>query len=108
MRACTTTPPLCTKPQKPSRSRGKWSTLSLRIKTLAVGVNEQGRFYYIGGFKGHQWYVPSSWARSAPGETAAKSNRAALAGVPGGLENRSATNGVTGGPWPPISSLDPL
>jgi putative transposase len=28
----------------------------LGIKTLAVGVNEQGRFYHIGGFKGHQWY----------------------------------------------------
>jgi putative transposase len=30
--------------------------LDLGIKTLAVGVNEQGRFYHIGGFKGHQWY----------------------------------------------------
>jgi putative transposase len=28
----------------------------LGIKTLATGVNEQGRFYHIGGFKGHQWY----------------------------------------------------
>ncbi|HEY1388166.1 MAG TPA: transposase [Ktedonobacterales bacterium] len=28
----------------------------LGIKTLAVGTNEQGRFYHIGGFKGHQWY----------------------------------------------------
>ena len=26
------------------------------IKTLATGVNEQGRFYHIGGFKGHRWY----------------------------------------------------
>ncbi len=23
---------------------------------LATGVNEQGRFYHIGGFKGAQWY----------------------------------------------------
>jgi putative transposase len=28
----------------------------LGIKTLATGVTEQGRFYHIGGFKGHQWY----------------------------------------------------
>ena len=28
----------------------------LGIKTLATGVNEQGRFYHIGGFKGHQWH----------------------------------------------------
>jgi putative transposase len=28
----------------------------LGIKTLAVGVNEQGRFYHVGGFKGYQWY----------------------------------------------------
>jgi putative transposase len=28
----------------------------LGIKTLATGVNEQGRFYHIGGFKGYQWY----------------------------------------------------
>lgn len=28
----------------------------LGIKTLATGVNEQGRMYHIGGFKGSQWY----------------------------------------------------
>jgi putative transposase len=28
----------------------------LGIKTLATGVNEQGRVYRIGGYKGHQWY----------------------------------------------------
>jgi putative transposase len=28
----------------------------LGIKTLAVGVNEQGRFYHIGGMKGTRWY----------------------------------------------------
>ena len=28
----------------------------LGIKTLAVGVNEQGRFYHIGSFKGYHWY----------------------------------------------------
>ncbi len=26
------------------------------MKTLATGVNEQGRVYTVGGFKGHQWY----------------------------------------------------
>jgi putative transposase len=30
--------------------------LDLGIKTLATGVNEQGRVYRIGGFKGSQWY----------------------------------------------------
>ena len=30
--------------------------LDLGMKTLAVGVNEQGRFYHIGGFKGNTWY----------------------------------------------------
>ncbi len=30
--------------------------IDLGIKTLAVGVNEQGRFYHIGGFKGARWY----------------------------------------------------
>ncbi|MBE3558840.1 MAG: IS200/IS605 family element transposase accessory protein TnpB [Ktedonobacteraceae bacterium] len=28
----------------------------LGIKTLATGVNEHGRVYHIGGFKGHRWY----------------------------------------------------
>jgi len=30
--------------------------IDLGVKTLATGVNEQGRFYHIGGFKGGQWY----------------------------------------------------
>jgi len=28
----------------------------LGIKTLATGVNDHGRFYHIGGFKGYRWY----------------------------------------------------
>jgi len=28
----------------------------LGIKTLAVGVNEQGKVYHVGGFKGNTWY----------------------------------------------------
>jgi putative transposase len=35
---------------------GQVVAFDLGIKTLAVGVNEQGRFYHIGGFKGHPWY----------------------------------------------------
>ncbi len=30
--------------------------IDLGIKTLATGVNEQGRMYHIGGFRGHRWY----------------------------------------------------
>ncbi len=30
--------------------------IDLGVKTLATGVNEQGRFYHIGGFKGGKWY----------------------------------------------------
>ncbi len=30
--------------------------IDLGIKTLATGVNEQERFYHIGGFKGGMWY----------------------------------------------------
>jgi putative transposase len=28
----------------------------LAIKTLATGVNDQGRFYHIGGFRGYRWH----------------------------------------------------
>ncbi|HEY7356856.1 MAG TPA: transposase [Ktedonobacterales bacterium] len=35
---------------------GQVVAFDLGIKTLATGVNEEGRFYHIGGFKGHQWY----------------------------------------------------
>ncbi|HEY7092191.1 MAG TPA: transposase [Ktedonobacterales bacterium] len=35
---------------------GRVVAFDLGIKTLATGVNEQGRVYHIGGFKGHQWY----------------------------------------------------
>src|SRR5947209_17523928 len=30
--------------------------IDLGVKTLATGVNEQGRFYHVGGFKGSRWY----------------------------------------------------
>jgi putative transposase len=35
---------------------GQTVAFDLGIKTLATGVNEQGRVYQIGGFKGVQWY----------------------------------------------------
>src|SRR5579884_3228664 len=52
--------------QQKKRKRKQRTSLSLRsegvvafdlgIKTLATGVNDQGRFYHIGGFKGYRWY----------------------------------------------------
>ncbi len=42
--------------QEAERQAGQVVAFDLGIKTLATGVNEQGRFYHIGGFKGHQWY----------------------------------------------------
>ncbi len=30
--------------------------IDVGVKTLATGVNEQGRFYHINGFKGSRWY----------------------------------------------------
>jgi putative transposase len=35
---------------------GEVIAFDLGIKTLATGVNEHGRFYHVGGFKGGQWY----------------------------------------------------
>jgi putative transposase len=45
-----------TEPQQAEPQSGQVVAFDLGIKTLAVGVNEKGRFYHIGGFKGHQWY----------------------------------------------------
>jgi putative transposase len=42
-------------PEAEPRS-GQVVAFDLGIKTLAVGVNEHGRFYHVGGEKGHQWY----------------------------------------------------
>ncbi len=52
--------------RKPRKSRKKQKHYSMRedgivafdlgIKTLATGVNDQGRFYHIGGFKGYRWH----------------------------------------------------
>ncbi len=35
---------------------GNVVAFDLGIKTLATGVNEQGRVYHVGGFKGARWY----------------------------------------------------
>jgi putative transposase len=42
--------------QDVAQQPGHVVAFDLGIKTLAAGVNEQGRFYHIGGFKGYQWY----------------------------------------------------
>jgi putative transposase len=39
-----------------SQEPGDVVAFDLGMKTLAVGVNEQGRVYHIGGFKGARWY----------------------------------------------------
>jgi putative transposase len=52
--------PLSTRRQKGRNKQVAWWPASLRIKTLAVGYNGRGRFYYFGGFEGYRWYVPSS------------------------------------------------
>ncbi len=41
--------------EKPCHADGVLA-IDLGIKTLATGINEQGRFYHIGGFKGSKWY----------------------------------------------------
>jgi len=38
------------------QEQGKVVAFDLGIKTLAVGTNEQGRVYHVGGFKGSRWY----------------------------------------------------
>ena len=43
-------------PQPAEPQAGQVVAFDLGIKTLATGVNEQGRLYHIGGEKGHQWY----------------------------------------------------
>jgi IS605 OrfB family transposase len=41
--------------QRPVREHGIVA-FDLGLKTLATGVNDQGRFYHIGGFKGYRYY----------------------------------------------------
>ena len=42
--------------QEEPQQQGEVVAFDLGIKTLATGVNEQGRVYRIGGFKGNRWY----------------------------------------------------
>ncbi|HEY7340349.1 MAG TPA: transposase [Ktedonobacterales bacterium] len=44
------------KPDELQKNNGGLLAFDLGIKTLATGVNGQGRVYTIGGFKGQQWY----------------------------------------------------
>ena len=46
------------KVQTPEQEEGQAEYLAfdLGIKILATGINEQGRVYTVGGFKGNQWY----------------------------------------------------
>jgi putative transposase len=41
--------------KRPMRNDGIVA-FDLGIKTLATGINDQERFYHIGGFKGYRWY----------------------------------------------------
>ena len=42
--------------QEAEQEHGAVVAFDLGIKTLATGVNEQGRVYHVGGFKGSRWY----------------------------------------------------
>jgi putative transposase len=42
--------------QEEELQAGEVVAFDLGIKTLATGVNSQGRVYYVGGFKGSRWY----------------------------------------------------
>jgi len=42
--------------QEETREEAGVLAIDLGVKTLATGVNEQGRFYHIGGLKGGSWY----------------------------------------------------
>ena len=42
--------------QEEAPQAGEVVAFDLGIKMLATGVNEQGRVYYVGGFKGARWY----------------------------------------------------
>ncbi len=42
--------------QEEEQQAGEVVAFDLGIKTLATGVNEQGRVYSVGGFKGSRWY----------------------------------------------------
>ncbi len=43
--------------QEHEQQSGEVVAFDLGIKTLATGVNEQGRVYHVGGFNGARWYT---------------------------------------------------
>jgi len=58
------------------QGQADYLAFDLGIKTLATGVNEQGRVYTVGGFKGHQWYNKQlDKIRSQRGKCKKKSRR---------------------------------
>lgn len=60
------------------RADARVLAIDLGIKTLAVGANEHGRFYHIGGFKGIGGII-NNWTTSAPSGTSAKKAHVAIA-----------------------------
>src|SRR6266852_2098102 len=42
--------------QEEPQQAGEVVAFDLGIKTLAVGINEQGKVYHVGEFKGYRWY----------------------------------------------------
>ncbi len=44
------------RPEAQPPEKAQVVAFDLGIKTLATGVNEQGQFYHVGGFKGARWY----------------------------------------------------
>lgn len=46
----------CYQANENEKQPGQVVAFDLGIKTLATGVNEQGRFYHIGGFRRNRWY----------------------------------------------------
>jgi putative transposase len=62
--------------EAPRRDEATVVAFDLGIKTLATGVNEQGRFYHVGGFKGGTWYNKQlDKIRSKRGKCKKKSRR---------------------------------
>ncbi len=92
--------------QRPLRDEGIVA-FDLGIKTLATGVNDQGRFYHIGGFRGYRWHNKQlDKIRSKRNRCKKKSRRYLhLSRVHKRVsENASATSNVTVCTKPPILS----
>ena len=42
--------------EEQKQKQGEVVAFDLGIKRLATGINEEGRIFHVGGFKGHRWY----------------------------------------------------